>query len=96
MPPLASVADEAVNFAVGLMKQPPRQHKDGAMGVRAALQHKMYSGGGRIETIHPRHIRIELMGSRGRGSTGRRNNQLFGGEGKETRHNNIVLKSGAA
>jgi hypothetical protein len=32
MPSLASVADEAVNFAMGLMKQPPRQHEDGAMG----------------------------------------------------------------
>jgi hypothetical protein len=31
MPSLASVALEAVNFAVGLMKQPPRQRKDGAM-----------------------------------------------------------------
>jgi hypothetical protein len=31
MPPLASVALKAVNFAVGLMKQPPRQHEDGAM-----------------------------------------------------------------
>ena len=31
MPSLASVALEAVNFAVGLTKQPPRQHNDGAM-----------------------------------------------------------------
>jgi hypothetical protein len=32
MPSLASVADEAVNFAVGLMKQPSRQHEDEPMG----------------------------------------------------------------
>jgi hypothetical protein len=31
MPPLASIADEAIDFAVGLIKQPPRQHEDGAM-----------------------------------------------------------------
>jgi hypothetical protein len=31
MPPLASEAIEAVNFVVGLMKQPPRQHKNEAM-----------------------------------------------------------------
>jgi hypothetical protein len=32
MPPLASVALKAVNFAVGVTKeQPPRQHEDGAM-----------------------------------------------------------------
>jgi hypothetical protein len=31
MPHLASVALEAVYFVVGLMKQPLRQHKDGAM-----------------------------------------------------------------
>ena len=31
MPPLASVALEAIDFAVGLMKQPPRQHEDGTM-----------------------------------------------------------------
>jgi hypothetical protein len=31
MPPLASEAIEAVDFAVGLIKQPPRQHEDGAM-----------------------------------------------------------------
>jgi hypothetical protein len=31
MPHLASVALEAISFAVGLTKQPPRQHKDGAM-----------------------------------------------------------------
>jgi hypothetical protein len=42
MPSLASVTLEAVNFAVGLMKQPPPQHKDGAMGVRAALRVKMF------------------------------------------------------
>jgi hypothetical protein len=28
MPSLASVADEAINFAMGLMKQPPQQHED--------------------------------------------------------------------
>jgi hypothetical protein len=33
-------------------------------GVRAALQHKMCSGRGRIVTNRPRHIRIELMGDR--------------------------------
>jgi hypothetical protein len=31
MPFLVSVALEAFNFAVGLMKQPPRQHEDGSM-----------------------------------------------------------------
>jgi hypothetical protein len=31
MSPLASVALEAVNFALGLTKQPPRQHEDGVM-----------------------------------------------------------------
>jgi hypothetical protein len=31
MPHLASIALEAVNFAVGLTKQPPRQHKNEAM-----------------------------------------------------------------
>jgi hypothetical protein len=31
MPPLASIALEAIDFAVGLMKQPPQQHKDGMM-----------------------------------------------------------------
>jgi hypothetical protein len=31
MPPLASEAIEAVDFAVGLIKQPLRQHEDGAM-----------------------------------------------------------------
>jgi hypothetical protein len=31
MPPLASEAIEAIDFAVGLMKQLPRQHEDGAM-----------------------------------------------------------------
>jgi hypothetical protein len=31
MPPLASAALEAVNFALGLTKQPQRQHEDGAM-----------------------------------------------------------------
>jgi hypothetical protein len=31
MPPLASEAILAVDFAVGLIKQPPRQHEDGAM-----------------------------------------------------------------
>jgi hypothetical protein len=30
-PPLAPKAIEAVDFAVGLMKQPPRQHEDGVM-----------------------------------------------------------------
>jgi hypothetical protein len=33
MPSLASAAIEAVNFAVGLMKQPPRQNEDGTMAV---------------------------------------------------------------
>jgi hypothetical protein len=33
MPSLASSAIEAVNFAVGLIKQPPRQNEDGAMAV---------------------------------------------------------------
>jgi hypothetical protein len=33
MPPLASVALEAVNFAVGVTKQPPQQHEDGEWWV---------------------------------------------------------------
>jgi hypothetical protein len=31
MPPLASEAIDAIDFAVGLMKQPPGQHEHGAM-----------------------------------------------------------------
>jgi hypothetical protein len=46
---------------VGVTKQPPQQHEDGEWWVWADLQHKMCSGGGRNETIHPGHIRIDLI-----------------------------------
>jgi hypothetical protein len=46
MPPLASEAIEAVNFAVGLMKQRPRQHNDGAMaGSSCSFAHDVLGTG---------------------------------------------------
>jgi hypothetical protein len=64
-------------------------------GVGAALQHKMCSGGGTNETIRPIHIRIDLMGDReGEDRLGDVTINCLGGTERETRHNNIVLKSG--
>jgi hypothetical protein len=64
MPPLASEAIEAIDFAVGLMKQPPRQHEDGAMAGLSCSSAEDVLGGGTNETIGPRSVRIVLINNR--------------------------------
>jgi hypothetical protein len=62
MPSLASVALEAVNFSLGLMKQPPRQHEDGAMDGSSCSSAQDVLGRGTNETIGPGTVRINLIG----------------------------------
>jgi hypothetical protein len=64
MPSLASVALEAVDFAVGLMKQPPRQRKDGVMLGSCCSSAQDVLGRGTNETIGSRPARIDLINNR--------------------------------
>jgi hypothetical protein len=53
MPSLASVALEVVNFAMGLMKQPPRQHEDGVMGGSSSFSTRCAQEGGGMKQSAP-------------------------------------------
>ena len=64
MPPLASVALEAVNFALGRTKQPQRQHEDGAMVGWSCFSAQAVLGRGTDETIGPRPVRTDSMNDR--------------------------------
>jgi hypothetical protein len=76
MPSLASVALEAVNFAVGVTKQPPRQHDNGAMGGSSSFSTRCAREGEEWKNPTRTHSNRFNGRSRGRGSTGGHNNQL--------------------
>ena len=63
--------------------------------ARAALQHKMCSGGGTNETIGSRPALIDSLDDReGEVRPGDKQSTVMG-RGGETRHNNIVLNVGS-
>ena len=96
MPSLASVALEAVNFAVGLMKQPPRQRKDGVMLGSCCSSAEDVLGGGTNETIGSRPARIGLINNReGGGRPGDVTINWVEGDGGGKHNNYFALEPGA-
>ena len=64
MPPLAYEAIEAIDFAVGLIKQPLRQHEDGAMVGWGFSSAQDVLGRGTNETVGSRPSLIDSLDDR--------------------------------